>query len=196
MATYDYDNKEEKRASTRKLSYILIGFSVLYFVTALILDSNSGLAKREDLPGTGGTVGPMQVGREGAVLQVKISQYLQENRSWSFVTGELLDSNKNYLTGFGDELYYEEGWDDGRWVESERDFEDKLTIEKPGSYYFKFNVESNAPAAKLPPLRIEISRKLASSVPHFAGGLLLLIVGVILNLYSGGLLRALFGSDD
>jgi hypothetical protein len=191
-----YDNDEEKRTSTRKLSYILIGFSVLYFLTALILDFDSGLSKREDLPGTGGIVGPMQVGKKGAVLQVKISQFLHENRSWSFITGELLDSNKNYLTGFGDELFYEEGWDDGHWVESERDFEDKLTIEKPGKYYFKFNVESNEPASKLPPLRVEITRKLASSVPHFAGGLILLIIGIVLNLYSGGILRTLFGSDD
>lgn len=189
-------NKEETRAATRKLSNILLAFSVVYFVTALVLDFNSGLLKKEELPGNGGIVGPVQVAGAGTVLEIKIAQHLYKNRAWSFVTGELLDANKSYLTGFGDELYYEEGWDDGRWVEAERDFEDKLTIRKAGQYYFKFNVESNEPVDQLPALRVEISKKVASSVPHFAGGMILLIIGVILNLRSGGLLRNLFGSDD
>lgn len=186
-----------KRKSTRSLSYILLGFSVLYFVTALVLDSDVGALAREQLPGNGGTVGPVQIGEANSVVKVEIAQYLSKNRAWSFITGELLDANQNYLTGFGDELYYEEGWDsDGHWVESDRQFEDKLTIRKPGQYYFKFNVESNAPADRLPAIRVEISKKMASSIPHFAGGIILLIVGVILNIKGGGILASLFSDDD
>jgi hypothetical protein len=189
--------QQNKRKSTRNLSYILLGFSVLFLVTALVLDSDVGVLAREELPGSGGLVGPVRIGENNSVVEVQIAQYLTRNRQWSFITGELLDSNKRYLTGFGDELWYEEGRDsEGRWVESDRNFEDKLTIRKRGQYYFKFNVESNASPDRLPNIRVEIAKKMASSVPHFAGGIILLIVGVILNIKGGGLLASLFSDDD
>ena len=186
----------EKRAATRGLSYILVGFALVYLITSAVLDMSAGIREQQQLPPAGGTVGPIEVAEAGTVLEVEVSQYISKNRAWSFIVGELQDENNRYLTGFGDELWYETGYDsDGRWVESERDFEDKLTIRKPGKYYFKFTAESKDGTKQMPPIRVEIEQKLASSIPHFVGGILLLIIGVVMNIKGGGIFAGLFGDD-
>jgi hypothetical protein len=181
-----------KQAQLQKLSLVFLAAAALFLVTALIMNINTGVSVEQTLPPTGGLVGPLQVDERFTVLEITVTQRIFNNH-WSFVTGQLLDANKDYLTGFGDELYHETGYDaDGRWVATEHRYDAKLTVRKPGKYYLKFTTDSDARPAQLPPIRVNVEEKLASSIPHFVGGVLLILVGVFMNIKSGGSLTRLF----
>lgn len=183
---------EEKRIFRKYLSRVFLTAAIVYLITALFLDSNGSISMLNSLPGSGGMIGPVTVKQADTVVEIEIKQNLGRNNEWSFITGELLDANHEYLTGFGDELYYETGYDDeGRWTESENDYDNKLTIPNPGDYYFNFVVESNFPLEELPGMSVRIESKVGSSVPHFAAGMILLIIGALLNFFGGGILRTM-----
>lgn len=184
---------EEKKIFRQRMSRVIFAAAIIFLLTALFLDGKGAISEQQTLPGSGGTVGPVKVTEPNTVVKIDVTQNISTNSAWSFVTGELLDANREYLTGFGDEFYYETGYDsEGGWTEQEKDFDNKLTIQKPGEYFFNFNVESNIGLDVLPDMRVRIESKVGSSIPHFAGGMLLLIGSVLLNYFSGGILRSLF----
>lgn len=183
--------KADRKDAWRALSLVGLGASALFLITALVLSAGAGEPLQQELPPAGGTVGPFEIEEPGTVVSVAVRQSVPIG-AWSFVTGELLDANQEYLTGFGDEMWHETGQDsEGRWEDSETAYDVKLTLSEAAEYYFRFNVETNVQTSELSPIRVEIERRLASAVPHFAGGILLLIGSVIMNLMNGGILRRL-----
>jgi hypothetical protein len=184
--------ESNRRSQWRRLSGVCLAAAAVFLVTAFIMNINAGVNLEQKVPAEGGLVGPIRIGEPFTVLEVDV-QHFTPNNKWSFVTGELLDADKNYLTGFGDEMYHETGYDsEGRWVATDYKFSSKLTVRQPGDYFLKFNVESNAPVGNLRPVNVTVEEKLASALPHLVGGVLLIIIGFIMNIKSGGLLSRLF----
>ena len=123
------------------------------------------------------TIGPITVLKSKEVYEITIASGLPEN-TWSFVEGEVLDAEKEYLFSFGKELWHETGYDDGAWRESETSYSMKLTFPEPGQYYL--NLKSSGtynPDA----LQVDISKKRGSSLPHLVFGLFTLVIGIFLN---------------
>ncbi len=191
------ENQDQKKPSnnTTKIIGILIAFSMLCFITSCFMNMNTDSVIKESIPITGGEIGPIEVSKDYSVYNVHVEKYLNNN-SWSFIGGDVLDQDKNYLFGFGKELWKESGFDsDGRWAEQDTDMNIKITFNKAGIYYLRFNDESsntatsttssfNSQSNRLSGLQVTVSPKLGSSLIHFILGCIALITGVGLFLFS------------
>lgn len=100
--------------------------------------------------------------------------YVLKDNSWIFVEGEVLDSKKEYLFGFGKELWsesgaeYEDADEDGEggwteWRESETNYDMKITFPEPGQYYVRLKCEGADIPISLP---ITIGKCKGSPIPH------------------------------
>ncbi|MDN5848981.1 MAG: hypothetical protein L0H63_04990 [Nitrococcus sp.] len=184
--------KTEKQAQWRTLSGICLIAAALFLITAFVLDFGTGIDVVKHLPGNGGKIGPLRIEEPYTVLEINVYQPVSDNH-WSFVTGALLDANGSYLTGFGDELWHESGYDDGgRWAETDYSYDTKLTVREPGTYYLRFTTESDANPAKLISITVGVKEVFASSLPHLLAGIVLILIGIVINLRSGGTLRRVF----
>lgn len=125
-------------------------------------------------------VGPFRINKAGVVLSVAIKASLPD-QSWAFVEAELLDDDKDYLFSFGNELWSESGYDDGGpWHESDDSYVMKLTIPQAGAYYINIKTQGTVTPQ---PINVRVSRRLGSSIPHFAFGVIALLIGFALNEY-------------
>ncbi len=124
------------------------------------------------------TIGPITVQRYKEVYEISIASSVPEN-TWSFIEGEVLDAEKDYLFSFGKELWSEAGYDDeGAWRESDNSYSMKLTFPQPGQYYL--NLKSSG-SYNPDAVQVTISKKRGSSIPHFVFGIITLLIGLVLN---------------
>ena len=136
-------DKKTQSNNITKIIGILIGFSILCFITSCFMNTNTDSAIKKSIPTTGGEIGPIEVSKDYSVYNVYVKKYISRN-SWSFVGGDVLDQDKNYLFGFGKELWRESGFDsDGPWTQQDSDLNIKITFNKAGTYYLRFNAESS-----------------------------------------------------
>ncbi len=154
---------------------LTIGFAVVCLFTSIVYTGAEGEPLKKTLPITGGLVGPITTTTPNTVLLVRAGQslQLQPGGTWSAVEGEVLDDDDNHLFSFSEELWEERGSD---WHESKEDFDVKFTLPEPGAVTFEFSTENSSPKV-VGPLLVEIERKRGSTVPHFAAGLLGLLLG-------------------
>jgi hypothetical protein len=96
-------------------------------------------------------------------------------QSWSQVSVEVLDNDKNYLFSFTEEASYYLGID---WVERKDADTMNITFPKAGTYYLKFAVEGNKPPYSV---KVLVSKKRGSTLPHLWFGIIIIIIGIILN---------------
>ena len=165
-----------------KLAGVFFGFGILSLFTAWIFTIEPFLFSDQQYslssPQKALEVGPIHVRKFNEVYSVSFDANLPV-QSWSFIQGEVLDSNKQYLFAFGKELWHERGRDsDGTWQESDDSFTLKITFPKPGRYYLKFGTESNRMPSSV---RIRVAKRLGSSIPHLWFGIVLILIGIVLN---------------
>ena len=171
------EQDQEKRSLYNKISGILLVFAFICLITSLFMNINSGSTIKKSVPPTGGELGPIRVKKDYSVYKIKVTQDLGSYGTWSFVNGDVLDENKNYLFSFGKELWKETGRDsDGTWSAKKTSFSLKVTLPKKGTYYLKFNTESNTSENDW--VQVAVSPKQGSSLAHFILGVLGLIIGV------------------
>jgi len=176
----------------KAIGCITILFGVLCLVTALVLTFMGSNPIERTIPPTGGQIGPITIEDENTVLSVEIKQGFRQD-GWSFIEGEVLDADEEYLFGFGDELWAESGYDGGHWHEEKNDSDVKVTIPEPGTYYLAFNASAGAqgsrgvgtPAGPQPsaigtPIKVTIQPMTGSSLPFLIAGILGLIIGLLL----------------
>lgn len=102
-------------------------------------------------------MGPITVEKADAILTVDVQQHIESDRGtykrWSFVSVELLDENKNYLSSFGGEFWRHAEYDEETYDESYRV---TLRVPKPATYYLRLKAKSNVKSAKLSPIEVEV----------------------------------------
>ena len=186
--------KDQKKSANNltKIMGVLIAFSMVCFLTSCFMNMNADSVIKESISISGGEIGPIEVNKNYSVYNVHVEKYLGNN-SWSFIGGDVLDQDKNYLFGFGKELWKESGFDsDGPWTEQDSDLNIKITFNKAGIYYLRFNDDSNNTTTPstfnsqpnhLSDLRVTVSPKRGSSLIHFILGCISLIIGVGLFLF-------------
>ena len=165
----------DKKTKTQS-AMILTGFGILCLVLSVFFNMGQGKAIKKTLPATGGMIGPVEVKKDRSVYLIKVKQNVG-NLQWSSITGELLDKQKEYLFGFGKELWAESGRDyEGYWSESVTNFSMKLTVPKKGTYFLNFDVEKSSDVNSS--IYVSVSKKAGSALPFFWGGIISLICGV------------------
>ena len=151
------------------------------------------------LPSTGGIVGPLEITEAGTVLEIRVDQALNlsggrrsfgTRSTWSFVSGEVLDAEQEYLFGFGDELWKESGYDGTYWTEAKDDYELKVTMPEAGTYYLEFTTElpqiGRAARGSAGPIVVRIDRATGSAIPHLMLGIALILGGLVMRLFASG----------
>lgn len=123
-------------------------------------------------------VGPITVRKYNESYRVNVKANMPV-QSWSFIEGQVVNHNKEYLFSFGKELWHESGRDaDGYWREADNEYSVNITFPKPGTYYLHFVTQTN----KLPKnIKVTVEKRLGSSLPHLWFGIIVLIIGIVLN---------------
>ena len=118
----------------------------------------------------GTTIGPIKINKKSAVY--KVTATFSGNNASTYLTGEVLDENKDTLYEFGKDLWHESGYDsEGRWSEADRKMVAYLTFSEKGTYYIQFFDAYN--------VSIKLDLQNGSSVAHNRVGLLFLIIILI-----------------
>jgi len=170
-----------------KSSYILGVFGVICLLGAAIFSSDVSEVETKILPGEGGIFGPLMIKEKNSSYEVTLKNYVALNK-WSHIEVEVLDANKNYLFGFGDDMWHESGRDsDGAWVESKTDYSMDITFKEPGEYYL--NVGSERNDGKGGSIAISAVKKRGSNIAFLTIGVVSLIFAVI-TYYSGTMSRS------
>lgn len=179
-------NTKKKKSTLFGPVGILIGFAVICFMTSMIMNSDETKPIVATLTAEGGIIGPFEVKKDRSVYLIEAWQTMG-NRDWSFLQGELLDQNQQYLFGFGKELWHEEGRDsDGRWTEGPTNYDIKMTIQKKGNYFIRFSTEKKS-SRSIGEITVRVSQKRGSSLGHFVMGIFCFVGAIAYYLFTGGL---------
>ncbi|MGV7222482.1 MAG: hypothetical protein ACQ9MH_13235 [Nitrospinales bacterium] len=170
-----------KQSSTKnQIGLIFLFYAGLCFMTSLYFNSSSGDVIKGNILTTGGEIGPINVEKDNAVYSIKVNQKLNQSGDWSFVSGDVLGANKEYLFGFGKEFWRESGYDgDGPWHESVDNFEMKVNFYKAGIYYLSFNTEMSSEVAGSE-VNVTVEPRKGSSLAHLILGIFSIIIGLII----------------
>jgi hypothetical protein len=161
-ATTSPSGTTERRMRTA--GYTGLGLGAAALVTSLVLmlpfggAGGSGFPDRERVSNTGGTVGPITID-QATWVDVQVQQDIESPADrvyerWSFVTVELLDEEKQYLSSFGGGFWNYAGYDDGYYWDQEDDFYEATLWMPPGTYYVRLETEANVDAAELEPILV------------------------------------------
>ena len=162
-----------------QIAVVLIVFGVVCLITAGLFSISRGASIQQNLPPEGGIVGPLEVKKDNTVYLINVFQFVRNDNDWSAVTGNVLDQDKNYLFGFGQEFWKESGYDsDGRWTESKTTYDMKVTLPE-GNYYLEFEADRSPTIDS--GISVSVSKKMGSSLPFLVAGILSLILGVVIN---------------
>ncbi len=116
----------------------------------------------------GETVGPVSIEEGHTWIRMRVQQSIEprqqriytEFQRWSFVTVELLDGNKEYLTSLGGEHWHYGG---SSWREQDDAYEATLLVPSAGTYYLRFKTEANVQASELSAIQFTVSEILGGS---------------------------------
>jgi hypothetical protein len=180
-------------ATRRRLGTVgkyLLGFSGLCLITAVGLTLRPGGFSFEDqVSAEGGTVGPVTLEEGDMHVEVEVEQDIASGtgtryQRWSFVTVELLDENKEYLSSFGGEFWHYEGYDNEgyHWEEADDEYVATIEVPSPGTYYLRLQTEANVDSAELSPVRVDLNEQMwwGRPTPLQAAGYVAFFLGMIL----------------
>lgn len=165
-----------------KIATVFIVFGLIGLLTSGFYSMETGTIAEKTFQPTSTNiaeeVGPIQVKKYSEAYNIKIDTNMQL-QTWSFIEGQVLDSQKRYLFSFGKELWHEQGHDsDGYWREMEGSYNIHVTFPQPGVYYLKFVSQGNKAPQRL---SVKVAKKRGSSLPHLWFGIICLLVGLVLN---------------
>ncbi len=122
---------------------------------------------------------PFLVKRNNEVFDISVRANLPL-QSWSFIEGQILDANQEYLFSFGKELWFEEGRDSQGyyWKQKDTQYSLDITLPQTGLHHVQFLIDSEQAPSNV---RIEMYRQTGSSIPHFWFGVICLVIAICLN---------------
>jgi len=159
------------------LLIIVCVFCIVCFITSIKLenasrDANYLLYSKKDM-----LYGPIIVKKNKPTI-LEATAAFSGNNSSSYVSGEVI-KNGETVYEFDKDLWHESGYDGGEYYsESDAHLNAKLTLKEPGTYYIKLNNEDNNYNT-----RINLRKKAASGIPHYALGFCAFIATFILFIY-------------
>lgn len=170
------DRKRKKNFNLVILALLI--FSFVSWMTSYYFDTTTGKPLVKMINESDNLLGPIEIKHPKAAYRLTVSQNIPPiGGVWSYVTGEVLDSEKEYLYSFGDEFWYESGSDsDGVWKETKNNYRQKMTFREKGTFYFKFLIERSPLGDG--DVTVSFVRLKGSSVYHYV----CFVVGLVLAL--------------
>lgn len=168
------------RVDPGALGAVFLIFAAICFTTAIAFDRTEETLLSTSFTGSEKTLGPIEAKRKDTVLAIEVEHPLAVQGKYgaidSFVEGEVLDRNRNYLFSFGKEFWAEAGYDEGRYHESDTDTTMKVTLPEAGTFYLRFKAEGNLERA----VSVTVRRLAGSGLLHRVFGVFALIAGILL----------------
>lgn len=184
MASADTGSVKKTLESSATL---LMGYALLCFITSAILNVGSGPSLTAKLAKEGGEVGPLTVEKAGDVYYVDLKQTLKIYNVWSFIDAEVLDEEKEFLFGFGEEVWSETGSDDeGAWSEKQESFTHKITFPEAGKFYLNFKAEPYDQTSA-ENVEVAVTKLVGSALAHFWIGLFSAIVSIAVWIWAANI---------
>ena len=154
--------------------FIVIVFCITCFITSIMLQ-NEGVKKQVvNNVREGQMFGPITVTNKPKIY--KVTANFRGNNSSTYISGEVLDKDKDTLYEFSKDLWHESGYDsEGYWSESERNMVTYLTFSEKGTYYIQFNTDEK----NMRDISITFKPVNGSYVPHLQVGFLFLLIAAI-----------------
>lgn len=150
-------------------------FCIICFITSLMLQSSVSSGRTDYSVSEGMTYGPIKITNKPKIYKIK-AHFNGDNTS-SYISGEVLDEDKDTLYEFGKDLWHESGYDsDGYWSESERNMTAYLTFKEKGTYYVQFHTDEN----NMHNISITLQLVKGSYVAHSQVGSIFLFIVMIL----------------
>ncbi len=171
------NNKKLNKYAVTLIVFAAICFFMGIFAGKSIFTIDSDTFTNDEIT----IVGPIETTTTNSLFKIKASQKIYNYGNWCYLSGEVLDKNKEYLFGFGKELYRETGRDsDGTWYENKTSYSTVINLKKPGTYYIKLYNESESNPRQVGNITYSISAQKASNVPYVMLSIFSIIAGVIL----------------
>lgn len=189
-----YKNEIDDELDFGKLASVFFLFGILSLLMSWYYSADAEVLYQENIGLNRDSpeviVGPIKVAKKNTAHEIAVSANLSVN-SWTFLEGEVLDQQREYLFSFGKELWYETGYDsDGSWSEAENNYELDVTFPDVGTYFLKFKYDSiRSPNSVF----VKVARSNGSALPHFWFGIITILIGVVLNEFKNRTIRRMFG---
>lgn len=154
------------------LCLIMAVFCITCFWTSLQMEYKTVANRNYNYLQEGSLYGPIKVKKGQSKICTIKANFSGDNTS-TYLSGEVLDEDKDTLYEFGKDFWHESGYDsDGYWSESERNMKADLTFSEEGTYYIQFNTENNS----MYNISVKIEVKKGSGIPHLMMGTIVLII--------------------
>lgn len=167
-----------------KLSLVLVGFAALCFATSLVMNSDTGDRYQKVLPPTGGMIGPITIKDDNTVYEIKVAQDIKKAGQWSYVEGEVLNSQKSFMFSFGKELWKKQrdyntastlpqSTLPSSGIAGVSRYDLKVTFAKAGDYYLRFKTNTSLGASQAVGTSIQVTAQQlqGSSIFHLILGI-------------------------
>ena len=169
----------EKDLFINNICIIISIFCLLFFITAFKIDSSVEASKKYYDISEGAYYGPIVIKDKPKVCKIHASTY-GLNKSSFYLSGEVLDEDKETLFEFGKEFWHEDGYDsEGYYSEGDYNSDIDLTFDKAGKYYIQFHSNNVLKTEKMPhDVSIKIELKKGSALPYLYFGILGVIIAI------------------
>ena len=139
----DPQRKLKDKVFYNNLCLIISIFCVICFITAMFFQNSVKQQRTDTVLQEGAIYGPINITNTKQVYRI-IADFSGSN-SDTFISGEVLDEDKDTVYEFGKDLWHEEGYDsDGYWVESDRKMVADLAFTEKGTYYIQFGSDNDS----------------------------------------------------
>ena len=170
----------EKDLFINNICIIISIFCLLFFVTAFKANGAVEASKKYYDITEGAYYGPVIIKDKPKICTIHASSYCLNN-SHFYLSGEVLDEEKETLFEFGKEFWHEDGYDsEGYYSEGDYNSDIDLTFDKPGKYYIQFHSDNVIKTDKMPyEVNVTIKLKKGSALPYLYFGLLGVIIAFL-----------------
>ncbi|MDV7339915.1 hypothetical protein RYZ26_09940 [Terasakiella sp. A23] len=199
MATeYESGIEYGERIQWNYVTLLIIGFSLLYLIAAFYFSLAE--ESRKYTVGPGSPTVLVEIKKENQSVGIELSKPYLDNY-WSYIEVEIVDDQNKVAGSFGMNFYHESGYDsDGGWQESRLQAKTHYVFQNKGKYRLRFKEQKASTYRKvsgfspIQSLKVEISTYRGSDIPFMIWGVILLVVGIIVNEIRNWTLCRVFGA--
>lgn len=179
----DPQRKLKNRIFYNNLCLLVSVFCIICFITSMFFQNSIKHQKTFYNVKENAIYGPIKISNTKSVYRI-IATFTGMD-SDTYISGEVLNEDKDTVYEFGKDLWHEQGYDsDGHWSESDRNMTTDLTFSEKGTYYIQFSSDDNAGRTIIPAINLTIETMNGSYVAHLQIGAIFLLIVICIFCFS------------